>query len=58
MNDVFVGLGIVAAYTMFAAIWPGSRKSRWAFWLGMPLIGLLLGLALASKWVPPTRSAR
>ena len=24
---------------------------RAAFWLGMPLIGLLLGLALASKWV-------
>ena len=51
MNDAFVGLFIIAAYTLFAAIWTGFWKSRWAFWLAMPVIGLLLGLALASKWV-------
>ena len=51
MNDVYVGLFIVAAYTVFAAIWTGWWKGRWAFWLAMPAIGVLLGLALASKWV-------
>ena len=35
----------------FAAIWTGWWRSRWAFWLAMPIIGVLLGLALASKWV-------
>ena len=51
MNDVYVGLFIVAAYTLFAAIWTGWWRGRWAFWLAMPAIGVLLGLALASKWV-------
>jgi predicted membrane-bound dolichyl-phosphate-mannose-protein mannosyltransferase len=51
MNDVYVGLFIVAAYTLFAAIWTGWVRGRLAFWLVMPVIGLLLGLALASKWV-------
>ncbi len=51
MNDVYVGLFMVAAYTVFAAIWTGWWRGRLAFWLGMPAIGLLLGLALASKWV-------
>ncbi|HEX7951026.1 MAG TPA: phospholipid carrier-dependent glycosyltransferase, partial [Candidatus Limnocylindrales bacterium] len=51
MNDVYVGLFIVAAYTLFAAIWTGWWRGRLAFWLGMPIVGLLLGLALASKWV-------
>jgi hypothetical protein len=51
MNDVYVGLFIVAAYTLFAALWTGWWRGRWAFWIGMPVIGLLLGLALASKWV-------
>ena len=51
MNDVYVGLFIVAAYTLFAAIWTGWLRGQRAFWLGMPVIGLLLGLALASKWV-------
>jgi Dolichyl-phosphate-mannose--protein O-mannosyl transferase len=51
MNDVYVGLFIVAAYTLFAAIWTGWVRGRLAFWLAMPVIGLLLGLALASKWV-------
>ncbi len=51
MNDAYVGLFIVAAYTLFAALWTGWWQGRAAFWLGMPIIGLLLGLALASKWV-------
>ena len=51
MNDIYVGLFIVAAYTVFAAIWTGWWKGRAAFWIAMPVIGLLLGLALASKWV-------
>jgi len=54
MNDSYVGLGIVAAYVVFAALWlrPGDSRRHWvAFALGVPLIGLLLGYALASKWV-------
>ena len=51
MNDVYVGLFIVAAYTLFAALWTGWWRWRGAFWVAMPAIGLLLGLALASKWV-------
>ena len=51
MNDAYVGLGIVAAYTIFAALWTGFWRGRGAFWVGMPLIGVFLGLALASKWV-------
>ena len=51
MNDVYVGLFIIAAYTLFAAIWTGWWRGRGAVWLGFPAIGLLLGLALASKWV-------
>jgi hypothetical protein len=54
MNDSYVGLAIVAAYTLFAAIWlrPGGTRRHWiAFAVGMPIIGLLLGLGLASKWV-------
>ena len=50
MNDAYVGLFIVAAYTVFAAVWTGWWRSRWAFWVGMPIVGLLLGLALAAKW--------
>ncbi|MES2210688.1 MAG: phospholipid carrier-dependent glycosyltransferase [Chloroflexota bacterium] len=53
MNDAYVGLGIVAAYLLFASIWrSGGSRRRWlAFWLVMPLIGVALGFALASKWV-------
>ena len=51
MNDVYVGLFIVAAYVVFAALWTGWWRGRAAFWLGIPIVGLLLGLALASKWV-------
>lgn len=54
MNDSYVGLGIVAAYTIFAALWlnPGNSRRHWlAFLLGVPLMGGFLGFALASKWV-------
>ncbi len=51
MNDTYAALFIVAAVTVFAAIWTGAWKWRGAFWVGMPLVGVLLGLALASKWV-------
>ena len=51
MNDAYVGLAIVAAYTIFAAIWTGAWRRRGAFWIAMPLIGAFLGLGLASKWV-------
>ncbi len=51
MNDVYVGLFIMAAYTLFAMLWTGWWRGRAAFWLAMPVVGVLLGLALASKWV-------
>ncbi len=51
MNDAYVAFFIIAAYTLFAAIWTGWWRWRGAFWLAMPAIGVLLGLALASKWV-------
>ncbi|HYL40815.1 MAG TPA: phospholipid carrier-dependent glycosyltransferase, partial [Candidatus Binatus sp.] len=54
MNDSYVGLFIVAAYVLFAWLWlrPGGSRRWWvAFAVGMPVMGLLLGLALASKWV-------
>ncbi len=51
MNDVYVGLFIVAAYTVFAAVWTGWWRGRFTFVLALPVIGVLLGLALASKWV-------
>ncbi|MBM4408541.1 MAG: phospholipid carrier-dependent glycosyltransferase, partial [Chloroflexi bacterium] len=51
MNDVYVALFIVTAYTLFAALWTGILRGRRAFWWAMPVIGLLLGLGLASKWV-------
>jgi len=51
MNDVYAGLFIVAAITLFAALWTGAWRARLAFWVGMPVVGVLLGLGLASKWV-------
>jgi 4-amino-4-deoxy-L-arabinose transferase-like glycosyltransferase len=51
MNDAYVALFIVAAVTLFAVIWTGAWRWRGAFWVAMPIIGLLLGLAFASKWV-------
>jgi 4-amino-4-deoxy-L-arabinose transferase-like glycosyltransferase len=51
MNDVYVGLFIMAAYTLFAPLWTGRWRRPWAFWLVLPMVGILLGLALASKWI-------
>jgi hypothetical protein len=50
MNDVYVGFFIVAAYALFAWLWLEPRAKKW-FWILMPIIGVLLGLGLASKWV-------
>jgi hypothetical protein len=51
MNDVYVGLLILAAYTVFAALWTGAWRGRGSFLIGLPIVGLLLGLALSAKWV-------
>ncbi len=51
MNDTYVGGFLLLAYLIFALIWLEVWKSRYAFWLGMPILGVVLGLALASKWV-------
>jgi predicted membrane-bound dolichyl-phosphate-mannose-protein mannosyltransferase len=49
MNDIFVATFIVAAYALFWQIWSG-RWARSAWWV-LPLVGVLVGLAAASKWV-------
>ena len=54
MNDAYVGLGIIGAYTIFTALWlhPGNSRRHWlAFAIGVPIIGAFLGFALAAKWV-------
>ena len=51
MNDVYTGFFILAAYVLFAWLWLQPARRRWPFWAAMPAIGVLLGLALASKWV-------
>jgi predicted membrane-bound dolichyl-phosphate-mannose-protein mannosyltransferase/Gpi18-like mannosyltransferase len=49
MNDIFVAFFITAAYLVFWQIWSG-RWARSAWW-ALPLVGVLIGLAAASKWV-------
>ena len=49
MNDIFVATFIVAAYALFWQIWSG-RWARSAWWV-LPMVGVLIGLAAASKWV-------
>jgi 4-amino-4-deoxy-L-arabinose transferase-like glycosyltransferase len=49
MNDIFVATFIVAAYLVFWQIWSG-RWARSAWW-ALPLVGVLIGLAAATKWV-------
>jgi predicted membrane-bound dolichyl-phosphate-mannose-protein mannosyltransferase len=49
MNDIFVAVFIVAAYLLFWQIWSG-RWARSAWW-ALPLVGVLIGLAAATKWV-------
>jgi hypothetical protein len=51
MNDTYVAFFIVAAMTVFVPLWLGRWRSRPALVLGFLAIGLLLGLAFASKWV-------
>ncbi len=51
MNDVYVTLFITAAATVFAAVWLGRWRRPWVVAVGLVGVGLLLGLALASKWV-------
>jgi hypothetical protein len=51
MNDTYVGGFLLLAYLIFAVIWLKVWKNRFVFWLGMPLLGVVLGLALVSKWV-------
>jgi predicted membrane-bound dolichyl-phosphate-mannose-protein mannosyltransferase len=49
MNDIYVAVFIVAAYLVFWQIW-SSRWARSAWW-ALPLVGVLIGLAAATKWV-------
>ncbi len=49
MNDIFVATFIAAAYLLFWQVWSG-RWARSAWW-ALPLVGVLIGLAAASKWV-------
>ncbi len=49
MNDIFVATFIVGGYLVFWQIWSG-RWARSAWW-ALPLVGVLIGLAAASKWV-------
>ena len=49
MNDIFVATFILAAYALFWQVWSG-RWGRSAWWV-LPLVGVLIGLASASKWV-------
>ena len=51
MNDVYTGFFILSAYLVFAWLWLDPPRARWGFWVAMPTMGVLLGLALASKWV-------
>ena len=49
MNDIFVAVFIAAAYLVFWQMWSG-RWPRSAWW-ALPLVGVLIGLAAATKWV-------
>jgi predicted membrane-bound dolichyl-phosphate-mannose-protein mannosyltransferase len=49
MNDIFVATFIVAAYALFWQVWSG-RWARSAWW-ALPAVGVLIGLAAATKWV-------
>jgi 4-amino-4-deoxy-L-arabinose transferase-like glycosyltransferase len=49
MNDIFVTVFIVAAYALFWQVWSG-RWARSAWW-ALPVVGVLIGLAAATKWV-------
>jgi predicted membrane-bound dolichyl-phosphate-mannose-protein mannosyltransferase len=51
MNDTYVAFFIVAAMTLFVPLWLGRWRSRGALVAGLLGVGVLLGLAFASKWV-------
>ncbi len=51
MNDAYVVLAITAAVTVFASLWLGRWQRPWVVAMGLVGVGVLLGLALASKWV-------
>ncbi len=49
MNDIFTATFIIAAYLLFWQVWSG--RWRGSAWWALPLTGVLIGLAAASKWV-------
>jgi hypothetical protein len=51
MNDTYVAFFIVAAFTAFALLYMEHWRGPSALLVGIPLVAVLLGLALASKWV-------
>lgn len=51
MNDAYVTGFLVLAAALFAPVWLGTWRRWWQVVLVLPLVGVLLGLALASKWV-------
>ena len=51
MNDVYVTGFLVLAAALFVPVWLGAWRRWWQVALVVPLVGVLLGLALASKWV-------
>jgi hypothetical protein len=51
MNDTYVAFFIVAAFAVFVPLWLGRWRRSWQIVVGMAAVGLLLGLALSSKWV-------
>ena len=51
MNDTYVVGFMMAAVTLFTPLYLGIWRRRWQVVAGLLGVGLLLGLALASKWV-------
>ncbi len=51
MNDTYVAGFMMAALTVFVPLYMGLWRRRWQVILGLFAVGILLGLALASKWV-------
>jgi Gpi18-like mannosyltransferase len=49
MNDIFAAFFIVAAYLLFWQIW--SLRWKRSAWWALPAVGVLIGLAAATKWV-------
>lgn len=51
MNDTYVNFFIVAAFCLFVPLWLGRWRKPWQTASVLVAVGVLLGLALASKWV-------